>query len=175
MAVSITLNLGYVDGNSEIDTSKVQGKAGAPINVLSWSWGLTQTGSAQLGGGAGSGTANVGELTITKYVDKTSPLLVNDSFKGINHGGAILTCWMASGDEQIPYIQFRMGDVEGCDKSKGVVLISSVQTGAQGDLDQFVETVSLNFNQFEPVFILQKTDTTANPKVSYGSLVIAKK
>jgi len=184
MAVTITLNLGGVEGASNFDNqekenfkniNKVKGKGGQAIDVLSWSWGLTQHGSAHVATGAGSGTADVSDLTFTKYVDKTSPLLVNNCFKGINHGGAILTCWKVGGAEKIPYLQIKMGDIQSCDKTKGIVFISSVQSGAQGADDQLMETVSFNFNKVEVVYICQKDDGTAGDTMQYGTLNITAK
>src|SRR5271155_141355 len=70
MAVDMFLKLDGVNGESK---DKVHGKE---IDVLSWSWGLTNSGSAHVGGGAGSGKVNVQDLCVSKYVDSSSPNLM---------------------------------------------------------------------------------------------------
>ena len=52
------------------------------IDVLSWSWGLSQSGTMHTGGGGGSGKVNVQDLTLTKWVDKASPVLMQYAMTG---------------------------------------------------------------------------------------------
>ena len=49
---------------------------GKEIDVLAWSWGMSQSGTMHTGGGGGSGKVNVQDLSLTKYVDKSSPELM---------------------------------------------------------------------------------------------------
>ena len=49
MAVDVFLKLGDVKGESK--DSKHEGE----IDVLSWSWGISQTGLGSMGGGSGAG------------------------------------------------------------------------------------------------------------------------
>jgi len=42
--------------------------------VLAWSWGASNSGSAQVGGGGGAGKANIQDLSITRYADGQSAL-----------------------------------------------------------------------------------------------------
>ena len=42
------------------------------IDVLAWSWGMSQSGSMHMGGG-GAGKVNVQDLSFTKYIDKSTP------------------------------------------------------------------------------------------------------
>jgi type VI secretion system secreted protein Hcp len=157
MAVNITLN---------IQGKKVKGESQAAnhideIDVLSWEWGLTQSASAHIATGAGTGSADVRDLTITKYVDKASPVLLQSCFQGTNFGGAVLSIMKVSGDAAKPleYITITMGD-KGFSPDAGAVFISSVSTGAMGENDRFIETVTLNFN---------KVVFTYNPQKSAGS------
>src|SRR5271166_3289945 len=58
MAVDMFLKLDGVTGESK---DKVHSKE---IDILVWSWGMTNDGSAQVGGGAGSGKVNVQDISI---------------------------------------------------------------------------------------------------------------
>jgi type VI protein secretion system component Hcp len=53
MAVTICLKIDGVEGESSI--AKHEGE----IDVLSWNWGMTQSASAHISTGAGSGSADV--------------------------------------------------------------------------------------------------------------------
>jgi type VI secretion system secreted protein Hcp len=167
MAVTITLNLETVDGESALNTDKAKGK-GKPIDVLSWSWGMTQSASAHVSTGAGTGSADVSDLTITKYVDKSTPTLLSNCFTGKDHKTAVLACWkvMGKAKEAIPFIKITMG---------GTVFISSVSTGAQGDNDRFVETVSLNFATFKVEYTPQKADQSPDATADSGDHDISKR
>jgi type VI secretion system secreted protein Hcp len=155
MAVNITLKLGTVKGESQAVNHVDE------IDVLTWEWGLTQSASAHIATGAGTGSADVRDLTITKYVDKASPTLLQSCFGGVNHGGAILSIMKVSGDPKNPldYVKITMGDAK-FSADTGAVFISSVSTGQVGDNDRFIETVTLNFN---------KVVFTYNPQKSAGS------
>ena len=60
MAVDMFLKLDGVNAESK---DKVHGKE---IDVLSWSWGMANSGTAHLGGGAGAGKVNVQDLCVSK-------------------------------------------------------------------------------------------------------------
>jgi type VI secretion system secreted protein Hcp len=59
----------------DIEGESVDASHKDQIEVLAWSWVTTQKGSAHSGTGAGAGKVNVGDLSFTKYVDRSSPLL----------------------------------------------------------------------------------------------------
>jgi type VI secretion system secreted protein Hcp len=48
----------------------------AEIDVLAWSWGMSNSGTAHMGGGAGAGKANIQDVSLTKYVDASSAALM---------------------------------------------------------------------------------------------------
>ena len=71
MAVDMFIKIGDIKGESKDKTHKEK------IDVLAWSWGVSNSGNAQVGGGAGAGKVNVQDLSFTKYVDSaTCPLLL---------------------------------------------------------------------------------------------------
>ena len=71
MAVDIFLKLEGINGESE------DAKHTKEIDILGWNWGMSNTGTAHLGGGAGTGKVNIHDLSVTKYVDLAStPLML---------------------------------------------------------------------------------------------------
>ncbi len=69
MAVDIFLKLDGIKGESQDNKYKDE------IDVLAWSWGAAQSGTTHGGSGSGSGKVSVQDLSITKYIDKSSPTL----------------------------------------------------------------------------------------------------
>jgi len=45
--------------------------------ILSWSWGASQSGSFHVGGGGGTGKANFQDISLTRYSDRFSAFLLN--------------------------------------------------------------------------------------------------
>jgi type VI secretion system secreted protein Hcp len=162
MGVTICLKLDGVPGESLVAKHKDE------IDVLSWNWGLTQSASAHVSTGAGTGSADVKDLTITKYLDKSSPNLIKNCFIGANHKDAVLSVMKATGKggDAITMVKITMA---------GPVFISSVHTGEHGDNDRFVETVSLNFATVKFEYTGQKADQSADATVGSGDLKIAEK
>ena len=76
MAVDVFLKLGDIKGESK------DSKHAGEIDVLSWSWGVSQTGTMAYGGGGGAGKANFSDLSFMHAVDKASPVLMTQ----VRHG-----------------------------------------------------------------------------------------
>jgi type VI secretion system secreted protein Hcp len=102
---------------------------------LSWSWGMANSGSAHIGGGAGASKVNVQDVSVTKYVDSSSPKLMLACCKGTHYPTALLTVRKAGGDSPLEYVTIKMDEV----------FITSVCTGGSGGEDHLTENVSLNF------------------------------
>ena len=128
MAVDMFLKIADVEGESKDDAHKNS------IDVLSWSWGMNQTGSGHAGGGGGTGKVQVHDVTVTKYVDKSTPDLMLACCNGKHFKEAKITNRKA-GENPLEYLVVTMSDV----------LITSVQTGGQNGNDKIMETLSLNF------------------------------
>jgi len=131
MAVAMFLKIDGIDGESEDSNHKGE------IDVLSWSWGATQSGTMHSGKGGGSGKVSMGDLTINKLVDKATPNLWKECCTGKHFDKATLTCRKAGGESLVYYKL----DLKG-------VLISGMQNGATTDDDRPTEMVSLNFAEF---------------------------
>lgn len=142
MAVDMFIKIGDIKGESK-------DKAHADeIDVLSWNWGMSQSGNMHLGTGGGSGKVNIQDLTIVKYLDKSSPNLMMACSSGKHYPEAKLTVRKAGGDNQVEYLIITLKEV----------LISSVSTGGNGGDDRLTETVSLNFAQVLVDYQPQKED-----------------
>ena len=128
MAVDMFLKIDGVNGEAR---DKVHGKE---IDVLSWSWGMDNNGSAHVLGGAGCGKVDVQDLSFSKYVDSASPKLMKACCSGAHFANALLTVRKAGGTP-VEYIKIKMEEV----------FISSVSTGGSGGEDRLTENVSLNF------------------------------
>lgn len=133
--ISMVLKLG--EGKTEIKGESECDKHKQEIDVLEWSWGLTQSASGHHGKGAGSGSADVRDLTIKKFVDSASPVLIRECFKGSNQVKAVLTVLKAGGAAPVEMVVMTM---------TGTVFISSVSTGHPTPDDRYTETVTLNFS-----------------------------
>lgn len=108
------------------------------IDVLAWSWGLSQSGTTHVGGGGGAGKVNVQDISITKWVDKSSPKLVQACCKGthIDTGNLVVR---KAGDNPLEYIKLDLTEI----------LITAVSTGGSGGEDRLTENVVLNFAKFK--------------------------
>jgi type VI secretion system secreted protein Hcp len=104
------------------------------IDVLAWSWGVSQSGTTHMGSGGGSGKANFQDLSFTKYVDLSSCDLMYASAVGKHLKDAKLIVRKA-GDKPLEYIIITMDEV----------IVSSISTGGSGGEDRLTENVSLNF------------------------------
>ncbi len=125
------------------------------IDVLAWSWGLTQSGSTHVGGGSGSGKVNVSDLSVTKYVDSSSPTLIKYCCSGGALKKAILTVRKAGG-KPLEYYKITLTNV----------IVSSVTPGGAGGQDRLTENISLNFGQFAVEYVPQKADGSGAPAIA---------
>lgn len=108
------------------------------IDVLSFSFGVSQTGQYQAGSSgreSRAGRADVQNVTFMKVLDKTSPLLFDDCATGNILSKATMFYMKPMGDQQEAYFKIEMEDV----------LITSVQTS--GSSENPVESVSLAFEK----------------------------
>lgn len=129
MAMDQFIKIGTLKGESKDKTHKDE------IDVLAWSWGLSNSGSAQSGGGQGAGKVNVQDLSFTKYLDKSTPDLMLNCCNGKHIDKAVLTVRKAGGDSPLEYLIITLEDL----------IISSISTGGSGGEDRLTENVTLNF------------------------------
>jgi type VI secretion system secreted protein Hcp len=160
MAVDMFLKLDGIKGES------VDSKHKDEIAVLAWSWGMSNSGSAHLGGGAGSGKVNVQDLSLTKYIDVSSPDLMLCSCNGKHIAKAQLTVRKA-GENALEYLIIKLEDI----------LVASVSTGGSGGEDRLTENVTLNFAKVDVEYTQQdgKGQAGAKPKMGWDIPANAKR
>ena len=141
MAMDIFIKIGTLTGESRDKTHANE------IDVLAWSWGMSNSGSAHLGGGAGSGKVNVQDLSFTKYIDASSNALINAACVGTHFPTVTLTVRKAGGTP-LEYVVITLTEV----------IITSVSTGGSGGEDRLTENVTLNFSKFKFSYQPQKAD-----------------
>jgi type VI secretion system secreted protein Hcp len=128
MAVDMFLVLDGVKGES------LDHKYKGMIDVLAWSWGLSNSGSAHMGAGAGTGKVNIQDISVTKYVDKASPDLMFACASGKHLASAKLVVRKA-GETPLEYILINLENI----------LISAISTGGGKGEERLTENVTLNF------------------------------
>jgi type VI secretion system secreted protein Hcp len=126
------------------------------IDVLSFSWGATNSGSSHLAGGGGAGMVDVQDLTFTKYTDKSSSELLKACHQSTPIKKAVLTVRNAGGKNPVEFLKITLSDL----------LVSSVSFGASGGDDRPTESVTLNFTKIEYGYTDQKIDGT--PGSNFG-------
>lgn len=153
MAVDIFLKLAGVAGESQ------DKKHPDEIDVLAWSWGMSQSGTMHTLGGGGAGKVTVSDLSITKYVDKSSPVLMQYCSGGEQFKEGLLTVRKAGGKEPLEYLKIKMTEV----------IVTSYSTGGSGGQDMLTENVSLNFAEVDVEYQPQKQDgSKLGGPVKYG-------
>jgi type VI secretion system secreted protein Hcp len=114
------------------------------IDVLAWSWGASNSGSAHVGGGAGAGKVNVQDLSFTKYLDKSTPDLLLTTCNGKHWDQAVLVVRKA-GETPLEYLKITMSEV----------LVTSISQGGSGGEDRLTENVTLNFAKVKVEYVEQ--------------------
>lgn len=142
-----------VDAHIKIDgikgESKTQGYVDQ-IDVLSWSWGASQTGSFAFGGGGGAGKVSMQDLHFIKRYDKASPMLFLAAARGNHIKDAVLTLKKAGGNAVVEYLNIKLEDL----------LISSVQWSGSDNNEFPTETVAINFAKISITYVEQDNKGT---------------
>ena len=150
MAADIFAKLGDIKGESTDAKHKDE------IEVLSFSWGVTNGGSASTpGGGGGTGKATPQDLSIVHAIDKASPALLRACATGIHLKEATITHRKA-GKGQIEYLIVKLSDV----------LVTAVNHGGSDHGNS--ENVSLSFAKIALEYRPQKADGSLDTGVQFN-------
>ena len=150
MAVSIFARIGTIKGESQDAKHKDE------IEVLSWSWGVSQSGTVAHGGGGGEGKASFHDFNFTHHVDKASPVLMATCAKGEHIQEATITVRKA-GEGRQEYLVITMTDV----------LVTSVSTSVGAEGDATIEAVGLAFAKVDLEYKPQKADGSFDAGVHF--------
>lgn len=149
MAADIFLKVADIKGESRDDKHKDE------IEVLSWSWGMSQRGTIQGGGSSGHGKADVQDLMITKHIDRSTPILLKSCLNGAHLKDATLTVRRNTGGKALEYVKIKM---------KGAV-ISSINTASSGSDERATEQIGINFAQVEFEYVPAKPDGSPDSSI----------
>lgn len=154
MAVDIFLKLSNnIRGESQDATYKDN------IDILAWSWGMSQSGTTHMGAGGGGGKVSVQDLSINKYVDLASNDLIKRCASGAHIDEGELIVRKSGGDNPVEYFKIKMKQI----------LVSSYSTGGAKDgLDRVQESLTLNFRAFEVTYTLQEASGVPGAESNTG-------
>jgi type VI secretion system secreted protein Hcp len=117
------------------------------IELLSWSWAVTQTGSVAHGAGAGAGKATFHDFNFTHHVDKASPLLLKACATGRHINEATITLRKA-GKGHGEFLVIKMSDV----------IVTGVAPSGAADGATTAESVALQCAKVDLEYRPQKAD-----------------
>jgi len=149
MASDIFAKIGNIKGES------VDSKHKDEIEVLSFSWGVTNPGSISPGGGGGAGKATFQDLTIVHNIDKASPLLMKACATGTHLKEATITHRKAGRARQ-EFLIIKMNDI----------IVTSIVHGGTND-QAASESVSLAFAKVDLEYKAQKHDGSLDAGIHF--------
>lgn len=152
MAFEAFLKLEGVPGES------LDAKHKDEIEILSFAWGVDQTGTVFAPGGA-----EVAEFNLQALYSKASPRLFELAVTGGHSPEALLTL-RKGGETPLEFLKYKFTDV----------LISGYQTSGSSDDDRPLDSFSLNFARVDIEYTEQKEDGSAGT-VTRASYDLAKK
>ena len=156
MAADIFAKLGDIKGESIDDKHKDE------IEVLSVSWGVSNSGSMGFGTGGGEGKATFHDLSFVHRYDKASPILMQSCANGTHLKEGIITLRKA-GKGQQEYLVFKMNDI----------IVTAVQPGFANNEPS--ENVSLSFSKVAVEYKPQKADGSLDAGIHFKYDIKAQK
>jgi type VI secretion system secreted protein Hcp len=148
VASDIFAKIGDIKGESLDDKHKDE------IEVLSWSWGVTNSGTRGAGTGGGEGKASFHDLSFTHKIDKASPVLMKACATGVHLKEATITHRKA-GKGQHDFLIFKMRNL----------IVTGVTTGDSEESQ--LETVSLAFAEIDLEYKPQKADGSLDAGIHF--------
>lgn len=148
MSFNAYLKIENIDGESTEEKHKDW------IEILSYSQGVSQPGTALGGGGGGGGGGGRAErpvftdFSVGKKLDKATPKLMLACASGQHLSSATLELTRGSGERQQVFMQYKMSDI----------IISKVEDSGQSGDDLPTESLSLNFAKIEWKYSLFSAD-----------------
>ena len=149
MASDIFAKLGDIKGESLDDKHKDE------IELLSWSWGVTNAKAQPTGSGGAKGKATFHDLFFTHKIDRASPLLLKGCATGQHLKEATITRRKA-GKGQQEFLVIKMNDV----------VITSVAEDDDGG-SGLVEAVTLAFAKVDLEYRPQKQDGSLDAGIHF--------
>jgi type VI secretion system secreted protein Hcp len=159
MAVDMFLKMAPIKGESQDAKHKEE------IEILAWSWGMSQTGTTHSGTGGGAAKVSVQDISFTHWVDMASADLFKACCTGQHFDEAMITVRKAAGKDAIEYIKIKLQNI----------IISAISTGGSNGEERLTENVTLNFQKFEYNYTQQMPDGKPGAKPKFGYDIAANK
>jgi type VI secretion system secreted protein Hcp len=150
-AIDYFLKLDGISGESQ--DAKHKGE----IDVLSFSFGETQSATSGHGGGGGAGRVEMSDFSFTARTSKASPQLFLHCAQGKHIKQAFLTARKAGGSQQ-EYLKIKLNDV----------LVSSYALGGGEGESEPHDAFSLEFAKISYDYAPQKADGSLDAPVHGG-------
>jgi type VI secretion system secreted protein Hcp len=148
MAADIFAKLGDIKGESIDDKHKDE------IEILSVSWGVSNSGSMAFGGGGGEGKATFHDLTFVHRYDKASPILMQSCANGTHLKEGVIT-FRKAGKGQQEYLVFKLNEI----------IVTAVQPSVSNN--EPMENVSLSFAKVAVEYKPQKPDGSLDAGIHF--------
>ena len=151
MAVDMFLKIEGIDGEAQ------DAQYGRQIDVLAWSWGASQSGTTHFGGGGGK--ASFQDLSVTKWTDRSTAILLARLADGRRIDEARLTV-RRGGEKPVTLLVLTMKRL----------LVTSLSLGGSGGEDRLTENITLNFAEFSFQYVEQlwRGELGAKPEFSWN-------
>ncbi|HEY7132930.1 MAG TPA: type VI secretion system tube protein Hcp [Candidatus Limnocylindrales bacterium] len=159
MAISIFARIGDIKGESQDKGHEDE------IDVLSWSWGVSQSGSMAHGGGGGQGKASFQDLSFTHRIDRATPALFRACATGQHLKDATITVRRGGGRGQAEFLVVKLTDV----------LVTSVSDAGTANGDPPFEAVSIAFGKVDLEYRPQKPDGSLDSALAFAFDLAANK
>ena len=142
MAMDLFIKIGSLEGEGE------DAEFNKWIDVLAWSWGGSQSGTAVSGCGMGGGKVNMQNFSFTKYTDIVSPKLWGQMSTG-KHFDKVQFKARKSGGKPFVYL----------DMEFEFAILTAISTGGSGGEDRTTENVTFDYKTFKLQYFKQSKDT----------------
>jgi type VI secretion system secreted protein Hcp len=156
-AVDYFLKIEGIDGESTDEMHKGQ------IEIMSYSWGMSNSGSMAAGGGGGAGKVSFSSIRFVSPVSKASPML----FESVATGKHFPTATLSVVNSELRGQEFMKVTLTD-------VMISSYQVSGQSG-DAPTESFKLSFSKIEYEYTPQSEDGSLDAPVKAGYDVAANK
>ena len=150
MAIDTHIKFDGVEGESTHQDHKGE------IEVLSWSWGVSNASGAAVGGGSGRGKAQLQDFHFMHAYDKASPVLAKKCAQGVHFPTVVITA-RKSGEGQKDFFKITMKEV----------FISSVSNSASSGGDM-AESVSMSYGFVETSYKAQDAKGVLGGEVKFS-------
>ena len=129
------------------------------IDVLSFGEAMMNSGTYDAGTGGNTGKAVYSDVSISKYMDKSSPTLRQYCGLGTSINTATLSCNKQAGEGKVEYMKVTMHNV---------VITSVAASGSGGSTEPIMESLTMNFAGIEYDYTQQSNTGEAMGTTHFG-------